>query len=312
MNLQKKIGSLVAILSIVPTISAAPSWFTLLTDTETGEGFNRCGASLVYPDVVMATSECGFFGTYARVGYRDNYDSDHVTRLDYKRSHPSKGQVNGRPMETFPNDIELYKLKKPVRGVEPIKLYEGGMGLDDNNAHPLYFAQAGSKEDVWDPPQKDVPKGDQPDAWSLHKFGFGEHPVSSLKEGSVSLEEFRLCSKHIQDLPGYNPKIDQKLVFCTNASPNSPCDTMAWGSPLYSNETRTGETVLVGMASQGMCDPAGVPYINVRIAHYVNWIKGAICSMTDTQHDVIDCSTVDTNVQYWSRDAEEFGPFTPK
>jgi len=280
------VKALALLLATAPTITADVPWFVLVSNTEEGQGFNRCGAALVHPDIIITAGDCVNKNDYLRVGYRTDKDSEIIMTPRFIYSHPDQWKKNGRTQENLPNDIQIIKMNQAVEGIEPVKLYDGCCGYDDDNTQLLNFAQAGSPKDVKDPPNG--PVGNPPEPYIMGGFEIASSYEKRLKEGQVYTEEFVHCVREYIALPGYHAQLDEDVQFCANANTSSPCDANAWGSPLYTNEE--DEPVLVGMASQGQCTPGGLPFVYTRIAHYYDYIRQNICRMSSVQHNNTDCS----------------------
>jgi len=279
------------LLATIPAIIADAPWFTLVTNTMTGPGFIRCGGVLVHPDIVLTAGECAYESspdTVLRVGYRTDTDADFLVGASMVYNHPEQWVRNNRFSENLPHDLQLIKLNQTITGIEPIKLYDGCCGYDDDNTKPLYFAQAGSPTDIFDVPKEGFPVSHPPKQFKMGGAAIADSFHTTLKEGLVVTEEYRYCVNEYIDIPGYQAELDEGVQFCANSNTSSPCDSNAWGSPLYHNET--GEPILVGLASQGECTPGGLPFVYTRIAHYYNFIRESICSMTSVSHTNTDCS----------------------
>jgi len=292
MNFVKYVAFL--LVTVPPVIADAP-WFTLVSNNSTGPGSIRCGGVLVHPDIVLTAGECADMpnNTVLRVGYRNDTDADFLVAYTMVVNHPNQWiGGNFRFQENLPNDLQLIKLNQSITGIQPIKLYDGCCGYDDDNKQSLYFAQAGTPTDFFDVPKEGFPQSRPPKPFNLGSAMSQKVYHTSLQEGSVFTKNFIHCRREYVDIPGYHAKLKESVQFCTKSNTSSPCDSNAWGSPLYNNET--GEPILVGIASQGECTPGGLPHIYTRIAHYFDFLRERICNMTSVQQSTIDCLELTT------------------
>jgi len=316
----KVFAALALLFSIVPTIVADAPWFVLISNTRMGQGFTRCGGVLVYPDIVLTSGNCAWNSPdiVMRVGYQTDTQSKYHLGIKGFYDHPDEWKNNGgRFQEHLPNDLQLVKLNYTITDIEPIKLYnhrDYNRDLDGDNGVALKFAHAGAKEDYFDVPKKGFRQSKPPHNFHMGAFPRSDTYHSRIQEGDVETVSFQTCTQEYIDIPGFHSKLDEGVQLCTNQSkkPPSPCDSSAWGSPLWyeqndnsgrylkrknnnknkNNNNGDAEKLLVGIASQGECTYGGLSFVYTRISTYYDFIVEHICDMTSAKHDNIDCSKV--------------------
>jgi len=305
----KLIISLSVFFSIVQTILADEPSFVVISNTRMGQGFTRCGGVLIYPDIVLTSGNCAWNSPdiVMRVGYQTDTNSRYLLGVKGFYDHPDEWKNNGgRFVENLPNDLQLVKLERAITDIEPMKLYnyrDFPRGFDDDNGRSLKFAHAGARSDYFDVPKPGFRQSNPPHNYHMGRFPRSDSYHTRIQEGEVQTVGFRTCTQEYVDIPGFHAKLDETVQLCTNQSrnPPSPCDSSAWGSPLwYENNGNNGrylkggdtEKVLVGIASQGECTVGGLSFVYTRISYYHDWIVNELCRMTSTTHENIDCSKV--------------------
>jgi secreted trypsin-like serine protease len=127
-----------------------------------------------------------------------------------------------------------------------------------------------------------------PDVWPT--FTIGEYPLAEEFSTEIQLPvlvtySFRQCFQEYKSRrTNYKADPQKDIQFCALASPTEgPCDSAAWGGPMW--DMVEGSPVLVGMVSQGACNPGSPPYLFTRIFAYVAWIQEQICALSDYPPD---------------------------
>lgn len=257
-------------------------WFSIISNTDRGQGCSRCSAVLIHEDIVLTAPECIYPGAKVRVGYKDDLTAAQVVAIDNYVDSPDRWFLPGGLsfQHNLPNDLTLVKLTEPVVGVAPIRLNGDATVIPPDNSFPVNYAHAGSKRDLWDIPGQ--PAKDVNDPHFFEMGGFMTEYVyhTYVQIGSTTTEEFFQCRRIWKDLEGYQAHLDEDLQFCVNAAENSPCDSDAWGAPLWV-ETQQYGPVLIGLGSQGQCSPLSpLGYVYTRILNYYDWILEQTCLLS--------------------------------
>jgi len=251
------------------------SFFSIISDTDKGQGSTRCGAVLVHEDIIVSAAGCIRHNDIIRVGYTSDFNA-HAYRSPMNISDFPLAFLDDRYnyQENLPNDLSVVKLNASVTDITPVKVFGSKDGPRDNSVE-LFFAHASAVKDV------EVP------------FKMGTFAEAKLKgvayhrkiqTGTFYTKNFLQCTDDYIALPGYQAKLEEGLQFCTeNDSRNTPCDANSWGSPTWyydDNDPSMSTPILVGLASQGQCINGGVPYVHTRVGNYYDFIMGEICRLS--------------------------------
>lgn len=254
--------SLLAIAAPV-VVQGQADFFGILSDVEQGQGVFRCGAALIHEDIMVTGSFCTQVGDVVRVGYKSDNETLAIRTVTKFLTHP----MAGGQFENFPNDIEVFKLNESITDIAPVK-FNYISAIPPDNGEPVYYAHAGAVPDVGG-------------AFELGNVPLTQTFSTELQNASATTENFLLCNNAYTVIAvPYRSALQEEIQFCTTTSSEvGPCDSAAWGSPLWVMNA-DGEPLLVGTASQGSCTPGNPPFIWTRVAPFASFLKDQICDMS--------------------------------
>jgi secreted trypsin-like serine protease len=107
---------------------------------------------------------------------------------------------------------------------------------------------------------------------------------NKMLKGKLATYNFRQCHQEYKQFRTfYKTDPQEEFQFCVvklaagdDNDTVGPCDSAAWGSPLWTNDG-----VQVGIASQGSCDVDSPPFLYTRVERYVVWIREQICLLSE-------------------------------
>jgi secreted trypsin-like serine protease len=117
MNTLKILSFLLASAPAFAAVLDNIDFFSIASNATEGQGAFRCGASLIYPDILLTASFCIIAGDVIRVGYKNDTYSHAIRTATLVRNHPKAGGVHD---ENYANDLALVKLDEPVMDIVPL------------------------------------------------------------------------------------------------------------------------------------------------------------------------------------------------
>ena len=236
-------------------------YYTLLY----GRG-SKCRASLVAPDIVLASAHCirseignRTFQIWVNCTYYEFYSEDRK-RTGYKRSpvdvvvHPGFDDV------LMVNDIAVIQLNASVAGVPTVR-------INRNASIPL--------------PTR-----------SLTAIGFYIEftvdtviPRKTLSMISMNLSSIQVCKDH----PCYSSRVFTPGKTMCAGRASQACGGFKSGVPLLIKGTSARDDVLVGMsafdgdACTFQCVVQGTPGAFTRLSYYAKWIDQQVCRLSSAK-----------------------------